>query len=211
MLKNKGSSAEKQEKSRQLEKRLVALLVELKRRVDRRLVMTFLGLVMAMVMHRHRNHGLLLSELGSHLLGAEYGEAGAKRISNLVHSQKWEARLIEEFLWRQGTERVEALRAEGERPLVIWEESVLEKPESIRPERLCAVRSTKAARLKRIKPGYFNPPRADRSLCPDFTGCRSWWRDPGGDHPGSYALVDYSWGGRQPEANRRTGSDGTHR
>ena len=42
--------------------------------------------------------------------------------------------------------------------LAIWDESVLEKPESIVLEGLCPVRSSKAARLKRIKPGYYNPP-----------------------------------------------------
>ena len=42
--------------------------------------------------------------------------------------------------------------------LAIWDESVLEKPESIALEGLCPVRSSKAARLKRIKPGYYNPP-----------------------------------------------------
>lgn len=31
----------------------------------------------------------------------------------------------------------------------MWDESVLEKPESLRAEGLCAVRSSKAARLKR--------------------------------------------------------------
>ncbi len=41
---------------------------------------------------------------------------------------------------------------------MIWDESVLEKPESIALEGLGPVRSSKAARLKRIKPGYFNPP-----------------------------------------------------
>jgi len=47
---------------------------------------------------------------------------------------------------------------------VLWDESVLEKPESLKAERLCAVRSSKAARLKRIKPGYFNPP-GGRPIC----------------------------------------------
>jgi hypothetical protein len=36
--------------------------------MDRRLVMTFLGLVMSIMEHRHRNNGLLLSELGGYLL-----------------------------------------------------------------------------------------------------------------------------------------------
>ena len=42
--------------------------------------------------------------------------------------------------------------------LLLWDESVIEKPESIAWEGLCAVRSSKARRLKRIKPGYYNPP-----------------------------------------------------
>ena len=46
----------------------------------------------------------------------------------------------------------------GRRRWPIWDESVLEKPESIALEGLCLVRSSKAARLKRIKPGYCNPP-----------------------------------------------------
>ena len=35
---------------------------------------------------------------------------------------------------------------------------MIKKPESLKAERLCAVRSSKAKRLKRIKPGYYNPP-----------------------------------------------------
>jgi hypothetical protein len=50
------------------------------------------------------------------------------------------------------------LTAAAETALVVWDESVLEKSESIALEGLCAVRSSKARRLKRIKPGYFNPP-----------------------------------------------------
>lgn len=42
--------------------------------------------------------------------------------------------------------------------LAVWDERALEKAESIALEGLCAVRSTKAHRLKRIKPGYYNPP-----------------------------------------------------
>jgi len=51
---------------------------------------------------------------------------------------------------------------------VIWDESVLEKSESLRAEGLCAVRSSKAARLKRIKPGYFNPPTDRPIFVPGF-------------------------------------------
>ncbi len=68
MFKDKRKAEEKQAKSKELERRLVKMLwpvlKELKQRVDRRLVKTFLGLVLAIVIHRHRNNGLLLSELG---------------------------------------------------------------------------------------------------------------------------------------------------
>jgi hypothetical protein len=172
MLKDKRKAEEKQAKSKELEERVVKLLRPvlgvMNERMDRRLVKTFLGLVIAIVMHRHRNYGLLLSELGGYLLGAEQGCAGTKRISNLVHSQRWEAGVIEEFLWQQGTQRVKELGKEGKRPLVIWDESVLEKPESLQAEGLCAVRSTKAVRLKRIKPGYFNPPGGRPVFVPGF-------------------------------------------
>ena len=162
MCKDKRGWGEKQVNSELVEKQLYEflkpLLWSLNERIDRRLVSTFMGLVMVIIMHRHRNNGLLLSELGGYLLGPERCRAGTKRISNLLHSEKWEAKLINHYLWQQGTERTEELQDQGEMPLVIWDESVLEKPESLKAERLCAVRSTKAQRLKRIKPGYFNPP-----------------------------------------------------
>src|SRR5215470_8656413 len=110
MYNNKRKREEKQEKSKELEKQLVKMLWpalgEMKQRVDRRLVKTFLGLVLAIVIHRHRNHGLLLSELGGYLLGAEQCQAGTKRISNLVRSERWEGEVVEDFLWQQGTQRV---------------------------------------------------------------------------------------------------------
>lgn len=172
MFKDKGKGEERQEQSRRMEKCLVdmlwPLLNKLNEALDRRLVNTFLGLVMAIVIHRHRNHGLLLSELGSYLLGCGTSRAGTKRISNLVHSERWKANLIEDYFWQAGTQRVEELWAQGQRPLVIWDESVLEKPESLQAEGLCAVRSTKAARLKRIKPGYFNPPGGRPVFVPGF-------------------------------------------
>ena len=165
---NKGTSKrEKKQESRALENRcweyLKPFLVELHQRVDRRLVKTLLDVVLVILMHRNRNQGLLLSELGDHLMGGERGPAGVKRIANLVHSKRWESGMILRYLWRRAHEKVRALLSSGETAYVIWDESVLEKSESLKVEGLCAVRSTKAARLKRIKPGYFNPP-TDRSI-----------------------------------------------
>jgi len=72
------------------------------------------------------------------------------------------------YLWGRADEKVKELRKQNEEIYVIWDESVLEKSESLKAEGLCAVRSTKAARLKRIKPGYFNPPSGRPIFVPGF-------------------------------------------
>jgi hypothetical protein len=131
-------------------------------------VKTLLDLVFVILIHRNRNSGLLLSELGDHLLGGERGPAGVKRIANLIHSVKWKSGLIVKYLWQGADEKVKELRETQKRVYAIWDESVLEKSESLRAEGLCAVRSTKAARLKRIKPGYFNPPGGRPIFVPGF-------------------------------------------
>lgn len=48
--------------------------------------------------------------------------------------------------------------------MLLWDESVLEKPESIKLEGLWALRSSKARRLKPIKPGSSHPP-AGPAIC----------------------------------------------
>jgi hypothetical protein len=81
---------------------------------------------------------------------------------------RWKSSLIVNYLWKRAEEKVKELREKQEAVYVIWDESVLEKSESLQAERLCAVRSTKAARLKRIKPGYFNPPGGRPIFVPGF-------------------------------------------
>jgi hypothetical protein len=134
------------------------LLKQLYEKLDRRLVQTFLDLMIVIVMHRHRNHGLLLSELGGHLLGGARAPAGTKRIDALMRSEKWEAGEIETYLWKQADYAIEQRLDPREDVYAIWDESVLEKHESLQAEHLCAVRSSKSRRLMRIKPGYYNPP-----------------------------------------------------
>ena len=207
MLKDKPNEGEKQEKTREREKELVKelwpLLVGMKQRVDRRLVRTFLGLVMVILMHRHRSHGLLLSELGGYLLEPGQCQAGTKRISNLLHSQTWEAAMIEGDLWQRGTQRVEELQAQGERPLVLWDESVLEKPESLAAEGLCAVRSMKARRMKRIKPGYYNPPGGRPVFVPGF----HWLQVLVLGHKGPPTLAHLRWWTTRGEAASQARSE----
>lgn len=174
------SQEEKAQEGRKLENRcweyMKPLLEELHKKVDRRLVKTMLDLVLVILMHRNRNSGLLLSELGDQLLGGERGPAGVKRIASLLHSHRWRSSLIVKYLWGRGNEKVKELKERNEAIYVIWDESVLEKSESLQAERLCAVRSSKAVRLKRIKPGYFNPPGDDPFLCRASIGCSCWSR-----------------------------------
>jgi len=134
------------------------LLVEMDKYLDKRLVRTFLKTLEAVITFRHSVYGLLLSELGGYILSAEHAPAGTKRLSNLLRSNKWTARLIEDFLWEKASERVEQAEGQQEDVYIGWDESVIEKAESIALEGLCAVRSAAAVRLKRIKPGFFNPP-----------------------------------------------------
>ena len=124
----------------------------------------------AILMLRHTRYGLLLSELGAYILNADQAPADTKRLSNLLRSPKWTFSLIERFLWHRAQEHLDTLVAVDKAALVIWDESVIEKPESIALEGLGPVRSSKAARLKRIKPGYFNPLEDLRFLCPGCNG-----------------------------------------
>ncbi len=144
--------------SDQLETFVHELLVELDRYLDKRLVRTFLLALQAIIKFRHSSQGLLLSELGGYLVGPEQAPAGTKRLSNLLRSPRWGYRLIASFLWRRADRRVTELLDEDQPALVVWDESVWEKPESLAAEGLSAVRSSKARRLKRVKPGFYNPP-----------------------------------------------------
>jgi hypothetical protein len=65
------------------------LLAQLDQLLNRRLVQTLLSLVQTIVMHRHRNHRLLLSELRAYLASPGHAPAGTKRISRWVHSGRW--------------------------------------------------------------------------------------------------------------------------
>lgn len=137
---------------------LTPLVQLLDAQVDARLARTFVAAVGAIVMWRHRNLGLLLSELGSYLVGPAHAPAGTKRLSNLLRSPKWQATLIADWLWQHADVEVRRLHADGDDPLVVWDQSVLEKPESQAGDDFCAVRSSKARRLTRLRPGFFTPP-----------------------------------------------------
>lgn len=134
------------------------LLSRLRTGMDRRLVQTLLDLLQVIVIHRHRQQGLVLSELGGQLLGPAQAPAGTKRIDRLLKSARWQAATLIDYLWEKGDEAVQRLTHPQDDIYAIWDESVLEKPESLKAERLGPVRSSKARRLLRIKPGFYTPP-----------------------------------------------------
>ena len=114
---------------------IAPLLRDLDQVLERRLVQTVLNLVFINVMHRHRNHGLVLSELRGHLLGAAPAPASVKRIANLLHSARWSEAGVDDFLWTRADHRIQEPQDAGQPAYVLWAESVLEKPESLKAER----------------------------------------------------------------------------
>ncbi len=174
---------------------LTPILQDLDAYIDRRLVRTLRDTVEAVLVFRNRAMGLLLSELGGYLLSPDHAPAGTKRLSNLLRSRKWNGTLLEAALWHQADEERQQLLASGQPALVLWDESVNEKPESIASDELGSVRSSKAHRLTRIKKGYYTPPKGPvfvpgfRWICLLVCGCSDppcvaamqWWTNRGQD------------------------------
>lgn len=157
-----------QARGEKLVRYVAPVLDELEKELDIRLVRTALGLLQVILTLRHSRYGLLLSELGGYLLGPVHAPAGTKRISNLLRSPRWDHGVIDRYLWELADRRVQSLRGLQTDALVVWDESVVEKPESLASEGLCGVRSAKAHQLQRIKPGYYNPPSARPTVVPGF-------------------------------------------
>lgn len=137
---------------------LAPLVAWLDTLLDKRLVRTLVASIIALVEWRNRAHGLLLSELGAYICDPAHAPAGTKRLSNLLRSPKWDANGLSLYLWRQATQRLAAMETLSETALLIWDTSVLEKPESLASPDLGSVRSSKAHRLTRLKPGFYHPP-----------------------------------------------------
>lgn len=174
---------------------LAPLTRQLNSKLDARLLRTFFALIVAIISFRERHQALLLSQLGAFVMPPHQAPAGAKRLSNLIHSPNWSANLIQNFLWRQATLFIRQLKTAHQLALVIWDDSVIEKNESIELEGLCSVRSSKAARLKRVRKGFYTPPgppvfvpgmqwsalivSALASTTPPLLGAMHWWTTRG--------------------------------
>ncbi len=131
---------------------LAPLLEVLDASIDRRLVRTLSDLVSSLIQLRHREAGVLLSDLGAVLLNPRSAPAGSKRLHNLLHSPRWVAAIVDQFLFRLAEQELGKLEEKGETALVLHDGSELEKPESVHVEGLCPVRSSKGRRLSRPRP-----------------------------------------------------------
>src|SRR6059058_3443711 len=107
----------------QLASFLFPLLVQLDAVLDKRLVRTFLVTIQVIITFRDRANGLLLSELGGYLATPDKAPAGTKRLSNLLHSGKWTAQMVEDELWQQADQQVHSWQEQGEDALAIWDSS----------------------------------------------------------------------------------------
>ena len=143
------------------------LRVQLDELLDVRLVRTFFNLLAIILLFRNRRMGLLLTELGGYLCGPSHAPAGTKRISNLLRSKKWTCAFIDRYLFERTSQRVSQLLKAGKRPLMLWDDSRIEKHESWSSEGLCSVWSSKARRLTQMRPGYYRPPN-ERICVPGF-------------------------------------------
>ena len=137
---------------------LSSLEKELSKNLDERFVRTFYNLFIAILMFRNRPMGLLLSELGGFITGFSSAPAGTKRIGRLLGCKKWNHESIDNFFFKRGKQRIEKLSNSSKRPLLLWDDSRIEKSESSFLGGLCSVFSSKAQRLTRIRPGFFSPP-----------------------------------------------------
>ncbi|WP_216824439.1 hypothetical protein [Emticicia sp. TH156] len=146
---------------------LKGILTQLDLQIDKRLSRTFFDLFTAILLFRNQKMGLLLSELGGYICGFAHAPAGTKRISNLLRSKNWESKLIDNFLFAKAKERIKDLQTRGLRPLLLWDDSRIEKPESWFAEGLCSVDSSKGKRLMKVKTGFYHPP-ANRICVPGF-------------------------------------------
>ncbi len=152
---------------RQSQAYLKPLSDRLDAQIDKRLVNTFYNLFISILIFRHTKVGLLLSELGAYICGPANAPAGTKRISNLLRSKKWTHHLVDDHLFDRTKQRVAKMQNRQQRPLLLWDDSRIEKPESWFVQGLCSVYSTAAQRMMKIKRGFYRPPMG-RVCVPGF-------------------------------------------
>ena len=105
--------------------------------------------------------------MGAYICGPSHAPAGTKRISNLLRSKKWTHHLIDQYLFTRTRQRITQMKEQGRRPLLLWDDSRIEKPESWFIQGLCSVYSTACQRMMKVKRGFYRPPMG-RVCVPGF-------------------------------------------
>lgn len=137
---------------------LVPFLRSLNEHIDVRLVRTA-NTLLDFICCAH-DKKLLLTDIADELSDtATSCESWVKRLERFLGSDKWTAELVDLQLFAQANELVDEAGFEQRDCLCLWDDSVWEKPETLACEDFCAVRSAKAKRINRVKPGFFSPPK----------------------------------------------------
>jgi hypothetical protein len=105
--------------------------------LDRRVVGNLMATVAGIIQTRSE---LTTSELGSAICGPEHAAAGTQRLQRALHHEGWKSQ-------------------------VIWDSSVLEKPESISLQGLGNVRSSRVKRLARTRHPTLQPTQRSAGEC----------------------------------------------
>lgn len=144
---------------------LAPLLKLLDQKLDVRLVRSFAATVVNIIRRRDRALSLLLTELGELLTDGAHAPAGVKRLWRLLHSVKWIASMVDDWLLSQADQAVETAIAKDGVAFLPLDGSIIEKPTAHELEGLTKVRSAVAILLRRISGG---PPPKIPVLVPGF-------------------------------------------
>jgi len=147
-----------QELLQRLEEVLGPLPERLDAYVDKRLVTTFIELMTAIITCANPKSGLHLSRIRSINQKWSTNTSRNQEDRTLASFGQMECRSHEGSFVGESDKKGERLKSEGKQVLCIHDGSRLEKPESEQTEGLCAVLSSKAKRLRKIRAGVWNPP-----------------------------------------------------
>ncbi len=127
------------------------------------------------------------------------GGGGASASRDKTRQQAGAGRQRSSRTWEEADAQLAAHRDEEKPPLVVWDESVVEKAETLASEDLGSVRSRRVALLKRTRPGFFfNPPGGRPVFVPGMEWITLLLLVPECRRCGRHALVDDARATRQP-------------
>lgn len=123
--------------------------------IDARLSRTA-NLLLSLLCSAHQPQ-LTLTHLAAQLACFEItAQAWVKRLDNFLKSQKWNASIIDAQLLQHADEFVDFAEQSQKDCLLLWDDSVFEKPGTEQDPNLCSVHSTKVSYITRPRPGFIS-------------------------------------------------------